>query len=758
MPHGATYRRLGFNALLLCALTFATAARGQSHFWDGGGADNNWSTAGNWVVNMFVVPPPTVGAGTVIMQGTLRPTPVVNVDYDILSLQFSGGGGAGPFNILSSGGADLFIRDGGIINNDTDLQTIGNVSLGASHTWNAASGPLRATFVTLGSTTTARALTVTGAFDTTITGNIFGAGGTGGGSIILSSSANLQLGGTPGVSSNTFTGPITVNSGTLLLNKLDGGVAVPADLVIGDGVGSDVVKLLQHNQLANISNVTINSSGLLDLNSFEDDFASLTMTAGTFSANGSFVELPLITTNASASSARIFAQDLDVSSYVVADGAATDDLIVQTGFNGIGANGFAKNGVGQMHFLGTALVSNAPIGAIVNAGTLLLSTDFQTIAGLTVGDGVGGAGADVLHCEIGYSLKSDANVLVKESGRCDFDGQPQRFAGVSLTGGQMELGGASISMSTFGTEPSALTAQVAGGTIQLAMELPVPAILSVADGAAAVDLGISSALKSTNGLIIGGGGAIVLSGPQNHPGGVTINPCTITFSSDVGGGSFISNLTSDAFVKFGVTQHMLTLNVLRRSATIIPGGSRLLVTRSLFVDTTDAVFDINEHAAIIDYNGASPLTSIQSTIASAYNGGAWDGFGITSSVANGSQYAVGYAESSAIFGSFPAMFLGEQVDDTAVLIRLTLYGDANLSGSVNSADFNILATSFGTTNKFWQDADFTFDGSVNGADFNLLATNFGASLAGGLGVNVPEAGTIAAIVLQGMCLFRRRHC
>jgi hypothetical protein len=122
----------------------------------------------------------------IIMQGTLRPTPVVDIDFDVNSLQFSGGGNAGPFTIFNSGGSDLFIRGGGIINNDTDLQTIGNVSLGANHTWNAASGPVRVTLATLGSLS-ARALTVAGSFDTTITGQISGSSLTGGGSIILQS-------------------------------------------------------------------------------------------------------------------------------------------------------------------------------------------------------------------------------------------------------------------------------------------------------------------------------------------------------------------------------------------------------------------------------------------------------------------------------------------------------------------------------------------------------------------------------------------
>jgi hypothetical protein len=54
-------------------------------------------------------------------------------------------------------------------------------------------------------------------------------------------------------------------------------------------------------------------------------------------------------------------------------------------------------------------------------------------------------------------------------------------------------------------------------------------------------------------------------------------------------------------------------------------------------------------------------------------------------------------------------------------------GDANLDGSVNLTDFDILAANFGLTNRTWTQADFTYDGRVNLTDFDALAGNFGLS-------------------------------
>ena len=64
-------------------------------------------------------------------------------------------------------------------------------------------------------------------------------------------------------------------------------------------------------------------------------------------------------------------------------------------------------------------------------------------------------------------------------------------------------------------------------------------------------------------------------------------------------------------------------------------------------------------------------------------------------------------------------------------IPVTLPGDVNGDGSVNLADFSILAAVFGTTNSR---ADFNGDGFVTLADFSILASNFGNTVG-----DVPDA-------------------
>lgn len=147
----------------------------------------------------------------------------------------------------------------------------------------------------------------------------------------------------------------------------------------------------------------------------------------------------------------------------------------------------------------------------------------------------------------------------------------------------------------------------------------------------------------------------------------------------------------------------------------------VLITSALTLGPA-AVIDLANNGLVIDYAGASPLISIQSSVTSAYNAGNWDGVGITTSYGNATQSAVGYGESADVLGPGGGVFMGRVVDGTAVLVRHTLYGDANLSGSVDGSDFNRWNTNRNTSGN-WTQADFNYDGLVNQSDLDLWSAN-----------------------------------
>jgi hypothetical protein len=202
----------------------------------------------------------------------------------------------------------------------------------------------------------------------------------------------------------------------------------------------------------------------------------------------------------------------------------------------------------------------------------------------------------------------------------------------------------------------------------------------------------------------------------------------------------------------------------------MPGGgaNRAIKTKALAI-APGGQLDLGTGALVVDYTGASPLNAIQAQVASGYASGAQDGTGINSvDAAANPGYALGYAEASSIFTNFPANFAGESVDSSAVLVRYTRIGDADLNRMINLLDFNRLAANFGQQGKVWSDGDFNYDGTVNLLDFNLLAGNFGLS-AGADGVvdpgdwsalaaAVPEPSTVCLpfAAFAGLLVRRRR--
>jgi hypothetical protein len=167
------------------------------------------------------------------------------------------------------------------------------------------------------------------------------------------------------------------------------------------------------------------------------------------------------------------------------------------------------------------------------------------------------------------------------------------------------------------------------------------------------------------------------------------------------------------------------------SAELTGPANQVLVTGSLNLSGTGAL-DVRDKAVIVNYSGASPIESIHASLTSGYNAGAWTGTGIHSSAAATTPgTAVGFAEATDLFSTFPATFAGQSIDNTSILLRHTLNGDTNLDRNTNLIDFNRLATNFGQPPIRWSTGDFNFDTNANLTDFNLMAGQFGNALGPG---------------------------
>ena len=71
-----------------------------------------------------------------------------------------------------------------------------------------------------------------------------------------------------------------------------------------------------------------------------------------------------------------------------------------------------------------------------------------------------------------------------------------------------------------------------------------------------------------------------------------------------------------------------------------------------------------------------------------------------------------------------ALFDGQSVSTTDVLVKFTRYGDTNLDGVVNAADYARVDAGYVTHTTGWQNGDFNYDGVVDGSDYTLIDNDF----------------------------------
>src|SRR6266508_1843861 len=264
------------SCTLSALVGLALPAPGASRFWDGS-VNGNFSTAGNWVGNVV----PVAGDDLVFQAG---------VTQLLVTNNFSPNR---AFNTLLFQGSNYFVRGNALLvtNGINSINPVGanhidaDVDVRALQPWEAQ-GALAVLEVNGDITLNANTLTVRAN-----TGDFFFSGIISGtGSLVKTNVGTLRL---DGLGHNTYAGFTRFDGGVLELDKFglisvmplvfSNFTAIPGDLTIGDGngmVGTDVVRLLANDQIANTSDVTVRNSGLFDLNNNSDQIASLTMQGG----------------------------------------------------------------------------------------------------------------------------------------------------------------------------------------------------------------------------------------------------------------------------------------------------------------------------------------------------------------------------------------------------------------------------------------------------------------------------------------------
>jgi autotransporter-associated beta strand protein len=236
----------------------------------------NWALTKNGVRNLYLSGANTYTGPTIIQQGWLHAQTATAL-------------GQTNFGTVVSNNASLVLDNSsfGITNEALTLN-----GAGASFDWGALD------IETFGTNIWAGPITVN--VDSTITaygsgsvlriiGPINGAGGV---TTLADGTGTIYFEGGAGTA-NTYGGVTRVYGGSLLLDKNLFDASIPHDLVIGDGFGgvnADVVRNLVANQIPNNANVTIASSGLLDLSTGFDGLGTITGT-GNLALGNQFLDM-----------------------------------------------------------------------------------------------------------------------------------------------------------------------------------------------------------------------------------------------------------------------------------------------------------------------------------------------------------------------------------------------------------------------------------------------------------------------------------
>jgi autotransporter-associated beta strand protein len=285
---------------------------------------------------------------------------------------------------------------------------------------------------------------------------------------------------------------------------------------------------------------------------------------------------------------------------------------------------------------------------------------------------------------------------------------------VVITGGTLSLGNNNTSINALNGNGGTLSQ---GGTNTRSLTLGNGDASGTFSGVL-TGSGVFSIVKTGN-------GTQALLGSNAWGGGTTVNA-----------GQLIMSSTNDGTI----TVSGGTFQITTKAQSLDPTGTSIVPA----IFTSGGKLDIGNNGVVVDWTGSSPIASIQQQIA---NGG------ITTSFVD-ANHAIGFGEASSLgIGSFG----GVTVDTSAIVMRATTIGDANLDGVVNTSDFMRFANDFGNTGAYWSDGDFNGDGVVNALDFNALATHFGQTMSAPvLGTLVPEPGATAILGI-GFILFRRRR-
>ncbi len=409
---------------------------------------------------------------------------------------------------------------------------------------------------------------------------------TGTGALTKDGSGTLTLKGT---SANTYSGLTTVAAGLLELGKTAGVNAVGGDLQIGDGSTTATVRLLAANQISDVANATLASSGSLDLNGFNETIANLNAAS------------PLATIGLGAGTLTVSGFDNSIFNGVISgvSGAlvkANAGTLILTGPNTYAGATTINGGVLRIE-------NNTALGTVTLAASVAAGAALELKNGIAVGakplslsgSGIGGTGGGALRNIAGNNswagiislggparINSDVGALTLSGNITGTQALSVGGAGNTLISGVLAMGSAGLTLDGAGVATLTGANTYSGATAVSAGTLVVANTSGSATGSGVVTVGSSTA------------GAILASGASAPADGNKVSGLVTTTGTSPhikpGNAGGVGTLNLGGGLTLGGTTPSLDYDLNSSDSTVGIGVNDLVnITGNLVVNSATAI-------------------------------------------------------------------------------------------------------------------------------------------------------------------------
>jgi hypothetical protein len=235
--------------------------------------------------------------------------------------------------------------------------------------------------------------------------------------------------------------------------------------------------------------------------------------------------------------------------------------------------------------------------------------------------------------------------------------------------------------------------------------------------------------------------------PRTGTDSLTVNSGTVTLPAAPAGGGILARTFSNLSIAAGARL---------AAGTAASRSDRTVLDVDTLSITGTGRLDLGGNDMIVT---GDSLAAVNALVTAGYAGRAWNGDGISSSAAAADTTkltSLGVIQNNqggtALFAS-SNKFDGIAPATSAILIKYTYVGDANLDGTVDGGDYSLTDAAFSKANQTgWYNGDFNFDGKVDGSDYSLIDfTDSNANPAIGAAATVATAPAAAQVnvVLYG---------